>query len=331
MTWSAHSVSESQLQLSGCSSYTYLLYSSIPYLRPPFYQFSELLVDDASLNGGTLPAFPFLTGHGAFLQIFTHGLTGMRPRYDAFYLDPSLPPQLGDGGIQVRGMKWQGAIFDVDIQLENTTIWRRKPRKSYASSRKKAVTIRIGGNNLKSGDYRLKIGESLTVPTRRPDLNTGGNHALCKSILSSDGYTTGHFPLSAVDGSVSTVWQPTSSHQPAELIVDLGLEFTSLSKLEINWAAVPSQGFKVEIAGENWETVNENFERSWREILKVDNVDITAPFEPERVKEVKMAVGNVTIAALNKRFKARYIKLVIWGTQGVDKDVGATVAEFKVY
>lgn len=42
-----------------------------------------------------------------------------------FFLDPSLPPQLGPEGIIVRGMKWQGAVFDVHVALEVTTIVRR--------------------------------------------------------------------------------------------------------------------------------------------------------------------------------------------------------------
>jgi hypothetical protein len=59
------------------------------------------------------------------LQVFTHGLTGFRFRKDVFFLNPTLPPQLGPDGIIVKGMKWQGAIFDVQVGLENTTITRR--------------------------------------------------------------------------------------------------------------------------------------------------------------------------------------------------------------
>ena len=57
--------------------------------------------------------------------MFTHGLTGYRFRPDSFYLNPSLPPQLGPDGYTVKGMKWQGSIFDVQVGLENTTITRR--------------------------------------------------------------------------------------------------------------------------------------------------------------------------------------------------------------
>jgi len=83
------------------------------------------MIDVYSRNGGTNPAYSFLTGHGGFLQVFTHGLTGYRFRSDVFYLNPSLPPQLAPDGIIVKGMKWREAIFDVHVGGQNTTIIRR--------------------------------------------------------------------------------------------------------------------------------------------------------------------------------------------------------------
>jgi hypothetical protein len=135
MTYSNFAIDSAALSTQGCATWTYLLAGSAPYVPPtnvqliqlhlPFYQFSEQTVDVFTLNGGINPAFSFLTGHGGFLQVFTHGLTGFRFRGDAFYLDPSLPPQLGPEGVIVRGMKWQGAIFDVQIGIENTTVTRQ--------------------------------------------------------------------------------------------------------------------------------------------------------------------------------------------------------------
>ncbi|RFU27066.1 hypothetical protein B7463_g9262, partial [Scytalidium lignicola] len=324
MTWSIHAISESELQTSGCASYTYILYSYQPYIRSPFSQFSELLMDDPSLNGGTEPAFPFITGHGGFLQIFTHGLTGMRPRLDAFYLNPTLPPHLGNGGVQIRGMKWQGSVFDVDIQLDYTTIHRRKTGSPSSSP----VTIRIGGDNPKAGDYSLKMGKSLVVPTRRPDLNTQGNHALCKSVSSQEEHVVGRFPLSIVDGSVASMWQPTSSFQAASVIIDLGGYVSGLSKVEINWSAGPAKGFSVSIQAGS-EIMDDG--DSWKEVLNVDRVEISAPFDPLTATEVKMVEGNKTFFAFDNPHGGRYVKFTIWGTQGVNAEAGATVAEFKIY
>jgi len=58
------------------------------------------------------------------LQVFTHGLTGYRFRPAVFYLNPVLPPQLAPDGVIIHGMKWQGAVFDVQIASVNTTITR---------------------------------------------------------------------------------------------------------------------------------------------------------------------------------------------------------------
>ena len=69
-------------------------------------RFSEQTNDDFSKNGGTNSAFTFLTAHGSFLQTLTHGFSGHRPREDAFFFDPSLPPQFTN--YTLTGMKWQG-------------------------------------------------------------------------------------------------------------------------------------------------------------------------------------------------------------------------------
>ena len=316
MTYSAHAIGEAELQESGCAAYTYMLQASEPYIRQPFYQFSELMTDDASLNGGTEPAFPFLTGHGGWLQIFTHGLTGFRARLDVIYLDPSLPPQLSDGGVQVTGMKWQGAVFDVNIQLKETTIKLRSKENSGP------VTVRIGSNNAKAGDYVLAIGGSLTVPTRRPDLQAPDNKALCKPVTSPKPWVLGRFPLSVVDGSSATYWQPQDD-QPSHIIVDLGQEHAQIAGFLINWGQVPAKGFSISIAREREDSVYE---------LAVieSNVTMSAPYDPLTATRVKLSSGNSSEASFGRVHTGRFVRLEIWGTHSHDGS-GATVAEFAVY
>lgn len=57
-----------ELSPIGCASYTYFLQGIQPYSRAPFYQFSEQQTDEWADNGGTNPAFTFLTGAGGYLQ-----------------------------------------------------------------------------------------------------------------------------------------------------------------------------------------------------------------------------------------------------------------------
>jgi trehalose/maltose hydrolase-like predicted phosphorylase len=322
MTWSIFSINEAQLQKSGCAAYTYLLRSSEPYLRDPFYQFSETALDKPERDGDSLafpfglyPAFPFLTGAGGFLQAFTHGLTGMRLREDVFYLDPMLPPQIPDG-LVLKGLKWQGASFDVSIQPENTTITRRVLGLPHD---KVAVPVRIGDENSdKEKNHMLKSGEALVVSTRKPHLNSflaKPNKALCKQVTADDGsWSFGRYPLSAVDGSNATVWQPLNADTPASMTVDLG-DKHDVSEFIINWGTSPAKTFAI---------------YSEETKLYENTVKISAPYNPKTVHEVKIRQGNMTEVELPQPVKAQKIRLVIQGTQGEEQHLGATVAEFAI-
>ncbi|KFY28360.1 hypothetical protein V491_00511 [Pseudogymnoascus sp. VKM F-3775] len=278
MTWSMFAINEAQLQEQGCAAYTYLQRGSYPYIRAPFFQLSEQVSDDWHTNQGTHPAFPFLTGYGGirapffqlseqvsddwhtnqgthpafpfltgyggYLQVLTHGFTGFRAQEDAFFMDPMMVPQIPEG-IKIKGLKYQGSVFDIKIGLENSTITRKRGSGSVFDieiglenstiTRKRGsgasvpgtlspIIVRIGGKAYKQGDYPLAIGESLTLPTRRPDLNgtvIAGNLAQCRPISSEDKWVPGSIPQAAVDGSNATTWQPLTP-QLAFLTIDLG-------------------------------------------------------------------------------------------------------------
>jgi hypothetical protein len=51
MTYSVFAIDANALSPSGCAAYTYALNSFLPYLRAPWYQFSEQAVDDPAKNG----------------------------------------------------------------------------------------------------------------------------------------------------------------------------------------------------------------------------------------------------------------------------------------
>lgn len=322
MTWSIFSINEAQLQKSGCAAYTYLLRSSGPYLRDPFYQFSETALDKPERDGDSLafpfglyPAFPFLTGAGGFLQAFTHGLTGMRLREDVFYLDPTLPPQIPNG-VVIKGLKWQGSSFDVSIQPENTTVTRRELGLPHD---KIAVPVQIGDKNSdKERNHMLKSGEVLVVSTRRPDLelfSAKPNKALCKTVTAAEGsWSFGRYPLSAVDGSNATVWQPVKADTPASMTVDLGGKH-HVSGFVINWGTSPAKTFTI-----------------YSDEVKIyeKKVRISAPYNRKTVHEVKIRQGNMTEVVLPQPVKARKVTLMIQGTQGEEQHLGATVAEFTI-
>ncbi|KAH8898477.1 glycoside hydrolase family 65 protein [Thozetella sp. PMI_491] len=325
MTWSIYAISEAQLQQKGCAAYTYLQRSSESYIRQPFYQFSETMmdtqlpgVDNPAFIFGLNPAFPFLTGAGGFLQVFTHGFTGMRPSQDAFYLDPTLPPQL-PSGIRIKGMKWQGAVFDVFIESENTTVTRQPDASSSSGSQPyTAVKITVGIPETK--EYLLSVGESIVVPTRRPHFDPADKDvALCRKVTSENSWAPGNYPYSIVDGSNSTVWQPISPEE-ASATIDLGTP-RMVSKITINWAGVPPSTFSV------WGKRNgcTDFEQ-----LSADQrVQISAPYNPEEARRVRIRSGNTTEVILPQTTQVRFLQLTIEGSHVAD-GLGATVAAVRI-
>ena len=322
MTWAMFAIGALDLSPRGCASYTYFIYASQPYLRAPFYQFSEQIVDNIYANGDTNPAFTFLTGHGGLLQVPTHGFTGYRPRIDAFYLDPSIPPQLQDG-IIVKGMKHHSASFDVHVSPHNTTITRRHSKKSGDN---KAVTVRIGSQNEKPGDYPLLPGDTLVIPTRRPDLNgtdIPGNKAECKAAESTSPYVPGQFPLGAVDGSNQTQWR-SSTPNPSELIVDLG-DLTDINALSMNWAQWPPIKWSVFASNSTGD------KKHWTEVYSADHIKLSEPWVEKDALKVVMRIGNTTSIALDddQKTSARFVRLVIEGDrEGAGN--GGTVAQFAI-
>jgi hypothetical protein len=85
MTDSIHAIDGLALRVLGCPAYQFLLQSVLPFVQPPYDQFTE------ARNGqGT---FTFLTGEGGFLQTFLYGWSGFRWRGDRIHLDPTLPDQ----------------------------------------------------------------------------------------------------------------------------------------------------------------------------------------------------------------------------------------------
>ncbi|KAL9024643.1 MAG: hypothetical protein Q9196_006362, partial [Gyalolechia fulgens] len=123
MTYAIFSIAASEVDPSGCSSYTYQQYSEHPYARAPWFQFSEQLIDDYTNNGGTHPAFPFLTGHGGANQVTLFGYLGLRLTPDfTLHLNPSLPPQIPN--LKYRTFYWQGWPISAISNQTHTTLTR---------------------------------------------------------------------------------------------------------------------------------------------------------------------------------------------------------------
>lgn len=205
MTDSVNAVAAASAGEPGCATYTFLRRASKPFFREPFGLFSEARGTKAGSSdplAGT-PAQDFLTGKGGFLQVFTHGLTGLRLEEDALRLDPSLPPQLGRG-VTLRGLTWRGRTYDIAIGPERTTVRLTAGDPFPVVTPTGRATVDRGG---------------LVLRTRRPDLEPTSDLARCRTATATS-EEPGLYAEAAVDGNPATPWQPATAH--ASLTVDLG-------------------------------------------------------------------------------------------------------------
>src|SRR5580704_2789857 len=231
MTDAIHSIDASALNAPGCSAYTYMLRSYEPFLRAPYAQFAET-------RSGPNTGFNFLTGIGGFLQVFEYGYSGLRFTPTAVQLDPSLSPQLS--GVTLNNLQWQGRTFTVAIGLQSTN-----------------VTVTAGPAmplQTPSGTVTVAPGQSVKLPTRRPDLLRTSDVARCQPVTASS-YVPGDEPVAAVDGSPATPWVATSPR--AALTVELAKR-TNVSSVTVERGGTATNfAYAVQTStdGSTWQTV----------------------------------------------------------------------------
>jgi trehalose/maltose hydrolase-like predicted phosphorylase len=235
MTDAIHAVDSAQIGEPGCATNTYLNRSIRPFVRDPFAQFAEARGDKAGANDPLAgsPAYDFTTGSGGFAQVFAFGLTGFRWRADRLHLDPMLPPQLSQG-VTIRGLHWHGRTFDVRIGASTTT-----------------VTLRGGAAvDVETATGTRRLSSSLSIPTRRPDLEPTTNAARCRPATATS-EEQGMYAEAAVDGSEATIWAP--SEKTASLTVDLGAR-TSLDAIVVHWTDTLPSSYTIETSldGTSW-------------------------------------------------------------------------------
>jgi hypothetical protein len=208
-----------------------MLRSYEPFLRAPFDQFAET-------RSGPNTGFNFLTGIGGFLQVFEYGYSGLRFTPTAVQLDPSLSPQLS--GVTLNNLQWQGRTFTVAIGLQSTN-----------------VTVTAGPAmpvQTPLGTVTVAPGQSVKLPTRRPDLLRTSDVARCQPVTASS-YVPGDEPVAAVDGSPATPWVATSPR--AALTVELAKR-TNVSSVTVERGGTATNfAYAVQTStdGSTWQTV----------------------------------------------------------------------------
>ncbi|MEU9314635.1 discoidin domain-containing protein [Streptomyces sp. NPDC048295] len=236
MTDSVHAIDAAAIGEPGCATYTYLERAVRPFMRGPYALFSEARGAKAGaqdpLSG--FPAEDFLTGKGGFLQVFTHGLTGLRLREDGVRLDPLLPPQLGSG-VTLAGLHYRGRTYDLAIGPLTTTV--------RLTSGAPFTVHSPAGPRLLTG--------TLTLPTRRPDLARTTDAARCRPATATS-ESPGLYAAAAVDGSPATAWSPEGA--TGALTVDLG-RASAVTSAEPEWTDVRPSSYVLETSadGTRWQ------------------------------------------------------------------------------
>ncbi|MFE8007420.1 discoidin domain-containing protein [Streptomyces sp. NPDC057418] len=235
MTDSVHAVDAAAIGEPGCATYTYLQRAVRPFVRGPYSLFSEARGEKSGASDplSGFPAEDFVTGKGGFLQVFTHGLTGLRLREDGVRLDPLLPPQLREG-VELTGLRFRGRTYDISLGARSTTV-------RLTDGAPFTVHTPAGPRLLST---------TLTLPTRRPDLTPTSDAARCRPATATS-ETPGLYAAAAVDGSPSTAWSPDGA--TGSLTVDLRGAHR-LASLTPRWTDVApaSHALETSLDGRTW-------------------------------------------------------------------------------
>lgn len=349
MTWAIFSIVANEVSPSGCSAYTYGQYSYLPYARPPFFQMSEQLIDNATTNGGTHPAFPFLTGHGGANQVALFGYLGLRlTPDDILHVDPNLPIQIPY--LRYRTFYWRGWPIEAWSNYTHTTISRAIDLPLNTADQRFAntsITVQSGSEGNITTYSLPKLG-SIVLPNRQiSSVNSiSGNLAQCQPVQSTNSYEPGQFPISVVDGATSTKWQPSLAANMSAVTVSLGNEAGSLvTGFYFDWAQAPPVNVTVlfhnqTIADPVLTYMSSAQSSNFQVVTTMNDIAISDPYDATttNLDAVAMPTSNTTNVTLSSPVvAAQYASLLILGNQGLDaadlaanNGTGATVAEWGI-
>ncbi|KAH7242691.1 glycosyl hydrolase family 65 central catalytic domain-containing protein [Fusarium tricinctum] len=350
MTWAIYSIVADELSPSGCSGYTYAQNSYRPYIRPPFYQISEQVIDDATINGGTHPAYPFLTGHGGANQVTVFGYLGLRlVPDDGIHVNPNLPPQIPY--LRYRTFYWHGWPISAWSNYTHTTISRHPTTEpldvadpAYAN---KSIKVYVGSKEAPTV-HHLSFSKPVVIRNRAIGTNSTvkGNLAQCRPVMASGSYKPGQFPIAAVDGATSTKWQPSKAAEVNYLTVSLAEKDVGsmVTGFYFVWDKDPPVNVTVLFHNKTLDNPAKAYASSsgdsgYDVVLTIKQVEQSDPYlKTTDLNVIAIPTANTTNITLpNPVPLSRYASLLIIGNQALDdvdvrakNGTGATVAEWAI-
>jgi hypothetical protein len=307
------------------------------------------MVDNATINGGTHPAYPFLTGHGGANQVSLFGYLGLRQLPDdILHVDPNLPPQIPY--LRYRNFYWHGWPIAAWSNYTHTTIRRAVGTEPLDTADSKFVnkTITIhSGPETDATVYHLPIKGSVVIPNRQigSENTVAGNLVQCQPIISTNAFEPGQFPISVADGAASTKWQPSLAANVSSVTIsfpesEIG---NPVSGFYFDWAQAPPVNATVIFHNQTIQdpTVALSSAKSsdYTIVHALTNITQSSPYtETTDLDTIAIPTGNSTNVTLTSPVPAaRYASLLIVGNQALDpidvearNGTGATVAEWAI-
>lgn len=367
MTFPIFSIVASALLETGCSSQSYLQKAVQPFLRGPFAQFLEQNNDNFLTNGGTHPAFPFMTAHGGFLQAIVQGLLGLRFDHRVeqgkivrvLKLDPAKLPNL-PAGVSFEGIQYLNHTLSFNLTGSELVVKNNGP--VNAGSELLEINISLGSRNPHSATYTLAAGDTLTLPLYETSTTFTNTLTECgRSIFTN--ITDGAYGDATVlvnDGDNTTHWQSQTS--TGKILVDLK-SVTKLTRGFVIWGERPPTLLTIYAAGLDLETQYPALNSTIDFLSHVDfgndlyqkyrfnnptgtvytqadifssiystNVDISAPYKPEDLPLIVLPTRhNTTIFDFPADLHSRYILLEFDGTHDDSGMAGAKVYEVSLF
>lgn len=359
MTFPIFSIVASNLSPAGCASQSYLRKAVQPFLRGPFAQFSEQNNDNYVTNGGTHPAFPFMTAHGGFLQAVIQGLTGLRYGYEiendklsrVLTLDPIALPCLGNGVIY-EGLKYNNHSLSLAI---NETAFTVKNNGKLDDSADDFIKISLAARNDMNGTYTLNDNDEMVFPLFTPKQSFESSVSECGNATFTN-ITSGAYGDAAIlinDGDITTHWQAQYNDTTSKILVDLK-EYKHLTHGLVVWGDKPAKKWRLLAFNNTYDLQNTTdflskvdfgvdlhniysygnpdgvvYQQSdvFHTVLD-QNVDISAEYNEEEYMTIDVpGMRNTTNFELEGGLLARFLLIEAEGihdTEAIDEDYGGS-------
>lgn len=359
MTFSIFSAVAAQLAQSGCAAQLYLMKLITPYMRAPFAQLSEQNHDDYTKNGGTHPAFPFLTGNGGYLQAVFQGITGYSPTYSIengklkrkLRVDPILIRGIG-GHAHYQSVRYMNQLLEIEMNSTDFILTHHGGADGFDDT---PIFVDVADRNPMAGSYTVEPDTQLHIPVFEPGSLFEGLKCECMSaeiITITEGKMGDHAWL-INDGDVTLRWQLGTKSKPTKILVDL-LLYQNVLLVEFNFGEKPPK--YINIYNENGDyayelalhlllgvifddvdTINKylwvNFKHDPKPqdevftdaLVKGHTVKITAKWNPH-APVAPPSLFNTTLIELESPRMSRFLLIETVGTHDED-DLGPRFAE----